>query len=397
MDMRLRFTIGLVLAASSLPLWCQTAQDKTQQVAAHLEKAQEYLHQNRPDLAIPEFQAVVALDPDNTETQGNLGVLLFFQAKPADAIPHLRVALERQPTLVKIQGLLGIAELRTQDFPNARKDLEASFPQIQDRKFKSQVGLELVGMYTRDGDLDASARVIAQLRTSDPDNAEVLYAAYRTYTDLAGESMLALALNRPDSAQMQQVIAHEEAKQGNTNGAITHLRKAISLNPHLPGAHFELAELLQSSSDPKLKQQAEAEFHAALAENPSDEKAELRLGEIELGRGDARRAFESYSRAAALQPNDADAKLGLAKTLIELNQADKATKLLEQTLELEPTNAVAHYRLGVLYRKQGRVDDANREIELYKKYREAKEKLRAIYQELMIQPHEASAEGADEK
>ena len=390
------FILGLLLIAAPY-LFCQGAEDKSQQVAAHLQKAQEYLHQNRPDLAIPEFQAVVALDPDNVETQGNLGVLLFFQAKPAEAIPHLRIALERQPTLTKIQGLLGIAELRTQDFAGARKDLEAAFPQIQDRKFKTQVGLELVGMYARDSDLDSSARVLSQLKNSDPDNPEVLYAAYRTYTDLAGESMLALALNRPDSAQMQQMIAHEEAKQGNSNGAITHFRKAISLNPHLPGAHFELAELLHSSSDPKVKQQSEVEFRAALVDNPLDEKAELRLGEIELARGDVQAAFKDYSRAAELQPGDSDAKLGLAKTLIEMNQADKATKLLEETLQLEPTNAIAHYRLAVLYRKQGRIDDANREVDLYKKYKQAKEKLRAIYQELMIHPQEITSESADEK
>jgi tetratricopeptide (TPR) repeat protein len=387
----------VVLLGSALSLLGQAATDKGQDIAAHLQKAQEFLHQNRPDLAIPEFQAVVALDPDNVETQGNLGVLLFFQAKPADAIPHLRFALERQPSLVKIQGLLGIAELRTQDFASARKDLEAAFPQIQEQKFKSQVGLELVGLYTRDGDLDESARVVAQLRKSDPDNAEVLYAAYRTYTDLAGESMLALALSRPDSAQMQQMIAHEETKQGNTNGAIAHFRKAIALNPHLPGVHFELAEVLSSASDPKSKQEGESEYRKAVVENPLDEKAELRLGEIESHRGNVQRAFEHYSRAAVLQPTDADAKLGLAKTLIEMNESGKALPLLEETLKLEPTNPAAHYRLAILYRKNGRVEEANREVDLYKKYKEAKEKLRSLYQELMIQPQEINAEAADEK
>jgi cytochrome c-type biogenesis protein CcmH/NrfG len=387
----------LVLLGSALSLFGQAATDKGQDIAAHLQKAQEFLHQNRPDLAIPEFQAVVALDPDNVETQGNLGVLLFFQAKPADAIPHLRFALERQPSLVKIQGLLGIAELRTQDFASARKDLEAAFPQIQEQKFKSQVGLELVGLYTRDGDLDESARVVLQLRKSDQDNAEVLYAAYRTYTDLAGESMLALALSRPDSAQMQQMIAHEETKQGNTNGAIAHFRKAIALNPHLPGVHFELAEVLGSASNPKSKQEAESEYRKAVVENPLDEKAELRLGEIESHRGNVQRAFEHYSRAVVLQPTDADAKLGLAKTLIEMNESGKALPLLEETLTLEPTNPVAHYRLAILYRKNGRVEEANREVDLYKKYKEAKEKLRSLYQELMIQPQEINAEAADEK
>jgi hypothetical protein len=36
-------------------------------------------------------------------------------------------------------------------------------------------------------------------------------------------------------------------------------------------------------------------------------------------------------------------------------------------------------------------------VDLYKKYKEAKEKLRSLYQELMIQPQEINAEAADEK
>ena len=375
---------GIGLLLSYALCFAQTANDKQSQIEEHSRKAQEYLRDKQPRLAISELQALTALDPDNVETQANLGVLLFFQARPSEAIPYLRFALEHQPSLIKIQGLLGIAELRTQDFADGRRDLEAAFPQIEDRKFKSQVGLELVGLYTREGDLDESARVVAQLRKSDPDNAEVLYAAYRTYTDLAGESMLSLALSVPDSPQMQQVIAHEESRQGNTNGAIAHYRKAIALNPHLPGVHFELAELLHSAPDPKSKQETEAEYHKALTENGQDEKAELRLGDIEAQKGEVQQAFNDYSRAVALQPTDADAKLGLAKTLIEMNQTDKALTLLEEAAKLEPTNAVVHYRLGVLYRKMGRVDSANREIDLYKKYKETKEKLRALYQEMMV-------------
>jgi tetratricopeptide (TPR) repeat protein len=375
----------------------QTPAGVKQDLAAHIQKAQRYLNQKRPDLAIPELNVAVAIDPDNAEAQGNLGVLLYFQAKPAEAIPHLRIALERQPALTKIQGLLGIAELRTQDFADARKNLEAVLPQIRDRSFKSEVGLELVGLYTQEGDLDEAARVVAQLRRSDPDNAEVNYAAYRTYTDLATESMLALALSAPDSAQMHQVIAHEETKQGNTNGAIAHYRKAIDLNPHLPGIHFELAELLNTSSDKNVKSEAEKEYHVALAENRQDEQAELRLAEMDMDKRKLREAYEEYSRAVELQPAEVDAKLGLAKCLIEMNQEDRALALLEETVRVEPGNANAHYRLGMLYRKMGRMEETRREMDLFKKCKDAKEKLRALYKELLIHPEEITAGDEDEK
>jgi len=94
---------------------------------------------------------------------------------------------------------------------------------------------------------------------------EVLYAAYRTYADLSGEAMVSLSLVAPDSAQMHQLLAHEETREGNTNGAIAQYRKAIALDPHLPGVHFELGELLHTSQDPAVKNEAEEEYRAALA------------------------------------------------------------------------------------------------------------------------------------
>ena len=397
---------GLVLVLGRALCPSQAAEDKQQEFAAHMQKARGYLDQKQPALAIPEFLAAVAMDPTNVDAQANLGVLLFFQGKAADSIPHFRAALamntaankeEGRPGLAKIQGLLGMAESRTLDFANARKDMEAAFPLIQEPRFQAQLGLELVELDTGSGDLEAAAAVIAQLRKAVPDNPEVLYAAYRTYADLAGESMLALSLAAPDSAQMHQMLAHEETRQGNNDAAVAQYRQAIAINPHLPGVHFELAELLHTSEDETIKKNAEQEYRAALRENPQDEKSILRLAEIETQKGNTEQSLKGYTKAVELQPSDADAKLGLAKALIEMNQPDKALPLLEETVQLEPTNAIAHYRLAALYRKLGRADDAKHQAELYQKYKEMKEKLRALYKDLQTQPKEIRAEEPDEK
>jgi len=387
----------LALLAGAAQCLAQTAEDKQQEFAAHVRKAQDYLRAKQPGQAIPELLAATAINPDDVETQGNLGVLLYFQGKLADAIPHLRAAVDKKPDLTRIQGLLGIAELHTLDFTNGRKDLEASFPSIQDPKFKVEAGLELVSLYTQTGDMPEAAAIIAQLRTAAPDNAEVLYAAYRTYADLSSESMMALALAAPDSAQMHQLLAHEEIKEGNSNGAIAQFRKAIAANPHLPGIHYELADLLNTSADPSVKKDAEQEYHAALTENPLDEKAECRLADIDAGKGNAQQALKEYSRAIELQPADTDAKVGLAKALIEMNQIDKAQAVLEQAIQQDPANPAAHYRLSTLYKKQGRIEDAKREVDLYKQYKDLKDKLRETYKDLLIPPSEISADERNEK
>jgi tetratricopeptide (TPR) repeat protein len=388
----------LLLSAGSTQLVCQDAPSGQDQIKYHAQMAQQYLRAQKPDLAIPELRAVVALDPNNVEALGNLGTLLFFIQRDYNAaVPPLRAAIKLQPDLWKLQALLGLAEEHTPDSANARKDLEASFPQLQDKKLQVQVGLELVGLYTQSGDLDDAAEMTLQLRKAYPENPEVQYAAYRTLSDLSGESMLSLSVVAPDSAQMHQVMAHEEIKEGNTNGAIAQFRKAIAIDPHLPAAHFELAELLNTSQDVTVKKEAEKEYQAALIENPLDEKTECRLAEIYAAKGNVNQAYTEYSKAVELAPGDSDAKLGLAKILIEMNQLDKAQTLLEQTIRLEPTNAVAHYRLATLYRKNGHVEDAKREAELYKKYKDMKEKLRAVYKELQVQPSEIRADEKDEK
>jgi tetratricopeptide (TPR) repeat protein len=384
-------TVATFLFLTSAALSPAQTPDRQQELASHLQKAQSYLRENHPDLAIPELKAAVDLDPSNIEVQANLGVLLFFRNDFADAIPHLRAALATSPDvlpkpLIKIKGLLGIAESRTGDINQALTDLEAVLPSITDTKFKTQAGLELVGLCVQTGDLVQAASTVDALRKSDPDNPEVMYAAYRTYSDLAGESMLALAIHAPDSAQMHQLMAHEETREGNTNGAVAQYRKAIAINPNLPGIHFELAELLNSSQDANVQKQAEQEYQAALKVNPLDERSTLRMAEILDKRGDSEGAMKSFTHAAELAPSDSDAKLGLAKVLIEKNQSAKALALLEETVKLEPTNATAHYRLGTLYREKGRAEDAKREIELYKKYKDEKEKLRLLLKEMQIQP-----------
>jgi cytochrome c-type biogenesis protein CcmH/NrfG len=230
------------------------------------------------------------------------------------------------------------------------------------------------------------------MRQADPANPAVLYAAYRVYSDLAGETMLSLALAAPDSAQMHLVMAHEEVKQRNNAGARVQYQKALEIDPKIPGIHFEMGELLGLSEDPKIKAEAESEYKAAIAENALDEKAATRLGDLSSRKGDSALALQYYTTALRLQPEDAEAGFGLAKTLIAMNEQAKALPILERAVQLEPTNAAAHFRLSTLYREMGRTADSQREVEEYKRYKLMKEKLEAVFKEMQLHPAGMSTE-----
>jgi tetratricopeptide (TPR) repeat protein len=375
------FVAWVVCAFAQSPFDPQPHLDQT-----HLNQAQEYLKQNRPDLAIRAYQAILQTDPKNLDARGNLGVLLFFQGDYAKAAPELTAALNQQPGLSKLRALLGMCQRRAGQLQEARKNLEEAFPQLKETKVRVQTGMELIELYFGSGDLDQAAGVAIALKQLDPTNPEALYAAQRIHSSLADESMLAMATVAPASAWMHQLMAHEMARQGNLEGAIAHYREALKLNSHLPGLHFELAEILMALADESGAAEAEREYHAAIADNPFDLTSECRLGEIAAKRGDSGDARAHYARALAIQPDSADANLGMARTLVTLGQPEKARPYLEKAVQLDPSNSAAHFRLAALYRSEGRVEDAQRELAEFQKYKDMKEKLRAIYKEMRVTP-----------
>jgi Tfp pilus assembly protein PilF len=383
----------LVLSVALLPCYSQSTPSREQQIEAHAHQAAEYLKQNKPDLAVAEFRAIVALDPDNVDARGNLGVVLYFQGSYVDAIPELRATLKMRPTLWKIQALLGSAEKRTGDINAARNDLEKAFPNVPDQKIKIQAGMELIEIDSGAGDLDQAAAIVSVLQKLEPADPALQYSAYRLYSDLAAESLLSLSVVAPNSAQMHQAMAHELAKQGDTANAIDNYRAALKIDPNLNGLHFELAEMLSTLSTPEARAEAESEYKAALQVNPLEEQAESRLGGIAARRNDWKEASERYSRALELQPGDPDAAIGLAKVWMAMDQPQKAEPLLKHALELDPTSATAHFRLSTVYRQAGRTADAEHELGEYQKYKEMKDKLRELYHQMRLK--EAAAEKDD--
>jgi tetratricopeptide (TPR) repeat protein len=371
---------GLVLLLSVTVCFSQTTPN--QQLSSHLQKVQTYLHQNRPDLAIPELQAALAIDPSNLEVRANLGVLLFFQGKYDQALPLLQAVVASNPNLWKIQSLLGIAERKTGNDHQGLIDLETAFPHIDETKLKIDVGLQLIESYTATGELDKASTLIAQLLALKPTDPELLYAAYRIHSNMMAEDLLSLSLAAPDSAQLHQAIAHELQRTHDLEGTIRNLRQALALNPNLPGIHFELAEALHASDDQRLRAEAVQQYKLAVLTNPTDPKAATRLGDIEVEMGDLDAGEKNYQQALKLQPNSPDAEIGMANVLTERGDPAAAAPLLEQVIAADPSNYLAHFRLSTVYRKLHRPEDVKRELDAYTKYKDMHEKLTSIYKTL---------------
>jgi predicted Zn-dependent protease len=381
-----------VLLLTCAVCFSQDSASKAKQIAEHQRKAQMYLRDKKVSAAIPELQAVIALDPGNMETRANLGVLLFFEGRFAEAVPQLQTAIDMKPDLWKIRSLLGMAERRTGHDSEGRSNLEAAYPNVEDQKLKLDVGRELIESYAASNDLDKASDTIGALLKLEPTDPSLLYTSYRIHTQMAVAAMLELGLVGPDSAQIHQAMAHEMQRDRDLAGTIANLRKALALDAALPGIHFELAEALHASDDQRLRAESEAEYKLAVETNPSDPKAAERLGDIEVEKGDLNAGAADYRNALKLQPNSADASIGLANVLFEQGKPEEAAALLEQVEAVDPTNVLAHYRLSAVYRKLKRPDDVKRELDLYQRLKDEREKLKKVYQQMRVTSPQNDAE-----
>jgi tetratricopeptide (TPR) repeat protein len=391
--------LALTLFASALVgMAAQTGPSRAAEIHDRLRKAAEYLKARNPNSAVKEFDAVLALDPKNAEAYANLGVIAFFQRDYQNASQYLRKALAIDPSLAKTQALLGICQKRLGD-PAARVSLEKSFANLKDKPLRLQVGMELAALYDQQGDSGATAAVMRLLVNLDPDNVDVLFMAQRVYSELADSTLNKLAVLAPGSARMQQVIAQRLVNGGDLKGAIEHYRKALQIDPRLPGVHFELAEgILESSrSDAGAQAEAERELEVAVTTDGDTSKTECEFARIAWLQSQMEQAFAHYQRAYELNPNEVQAQLGIAKVLMKQQKPQEALKYLRMAVRSDPLNSEAHYRLAQAYQRVQMADKAQQELNLLEEIKKTTNQVEGLYRQMNIQHKPQADEISDDE
>ena len=384
---RLHGVIAAVLFLSaSLPL--ASAQNaKAAQARARLLRAEQEIKAGDFDAAAQDLRAAIAIDPRNVEAHVNLGVIAVMHNDCQSASRDFRQALAVQPSQPKAAALLAICSRRLGD-PAAKSLLQASFSKLNDAPLRTQVGMELVTLYDREGDAEHAVAVLQTLVDINPDNPEILYAAQRLYRELADDTLNKLAIVAPSSARMQQVIAQRLINAGEVQAAIEHYQRALALDPHIPGVHFELAQaILESDSSSSAKQQAaQKELETAIAVDGDSASIQCKLGRIALLLSDSAAAHAHYARAFAIDPNDPEAQLGLGTVLMMANKQDEARKYLELAVHADPLNDAAHYRLAQVYRRLQLPEQAKRELDLSVKIKQTREQVAELYHQMNARP-----------
>ena len=78
-----------------------------------------------------------------------------------------------------------------------------------------------------------------------------------------------------------------------------------------------------------------------------------------------------FRQVVAAHPNYFNAQYQLGKILLDRGQASDAVGYLEAAARLQPQTDYLHYQLQAAYRKENRIADADRELEIYKQIKAA--------------------------
>ena len=373
------------------------AQVNTAAVRDRLRAGEAALAAGRTNQAESEFRAALDLEPGNADARADLGAAEWTRGDCAAARQDLGKALADKPSLIHTEGLLGICEKRLGD-PAAGAHLEAAFAHIpsaaiRDRQLRLEVGVELGDLYYQRGDLDKALPVVRELVALHPENIDILFFAQHLYEEMADETMNKLALLAPNSARMQQAIAEHLVNAGDLASAAQHYRRAIEIDPSLPGAHFELGESILEAAprDSSAQNKGRQELETALRQDGESARIECALGRVTYLQTEPQLALAHYERAYALSPNEVEAQMGISRILLEQGKPQQALRYLSEAVGQDPLNAEAHYHYARALKALHRDEEAQQETKLFETVRGAQHQVMELYRQ-MNKRVEASAD-----
>ncbi|MEX0820741.1 MAG: tetratricopeptide repeat protein [Rhodothermales bacterium] len=145
-------------------------------------------------------------------------------------------------------------------------------------------------------------------------------------------------------------------QQGNYEGAMALLDSAETYAPGAPVIPFNRGRVYTAVNRIDAARKA---FHEAIERDPAYPEARLRLGDIELQRGDVEAALKYYREEQSVEPSS-DLFVKMGESFYRMGEADSARAAYEQAIALDSTNATAHMMYGQLLEETGQLEEALR-------------------------------------
>jgi tetratricopeptide (TPR) repeat protein len=320
------------------------------------------------------WQSYLRSHPSSAEAYAHLGLLAARQERYKDAIGFYRKALALHSAAPGLHLDLGLALFKDGQMQQASEQflplLKATPVSSPDRQ---RLAI-LVGMsYYGSGEYAKAAPYLKEAADRDGQNLPLRlalahsYLWSRQYQHVLDVYHEILALNAASAeADMLAGEALDELKD--STGAIQQFRAAALADPRMPDVHFGLGYLYWTK---RRYPEAIPEFQAELDNNPGHAQALAYLADchVMLSQPDAARPL--LEKAIAIDPRIELAHLDLGAIDADAGLRDDALRELTAAAKLAPNDVNVHWRLGRLYRAEGKNAEAKAEFDKAKSITQA--------------------------
>jgi tetratricopeptide (TPR) repeat protein len=209
---------------------------------------------------------------------------------------------------------------------------------------------------------DAAAAYASALKLDPliPGGAWALAGAFRAAGRLADSQRILKAATEANGQDpnLWHRYALTAADLGRVPEAIGMMRKALMLDPTLPGQYTDLADLLAKAGQ---SNEAEAALKQALRIDPFDATAYNLMGRILIARNSIADALYNFKKSVDLQPAQGPNLYDYAIALVTADRFDDAREYATEAIRNDPKMADAHELLGSLLMRRQQYLDAIRE------------------------------------
>jgi len=253
-------------------LWTRALARTSGNSMAHNNLGYALYRKGELDKAVTQYRQALEIQPGYPQALNNLGIALRQMGELDDAIQQYRKALQSQPDYAEAHYNLGIALFAKGDTEEAIAQYrQALLTAPENAKAHNNLGIALA----LKGNMEEAIQQYRKALQSQPDYAEAHYNLGNAFVtcDKLDEAIAqyrqALELN-PPYAEAHFNLGNALAKKGQLNQAMAQLRQALAINPRFVAARNNLGVALLQNGQ---VEEAAAQYRQVLEAAPENVEA----------------------------------------------------------------------------------------------------------------------------
>jgi Flp pilus assembly protein TadD len=372
-DLRMSLRNALVYAASMLACAGVLAQSSTAvSTDEALYRGTEAIKTAHFAEAEHWFQEAIRQSPENPAAQMELGVAQLRMGKAGEGVEHLQRAVTLDPNMTGANLFLGIAFAQMHRLDESAAALRRE-TEINPRDAQAWMWQGIVEL--QDGHPEKATEPLDRAAELAPDDLNILEYRGKAHTDVAFASYARMAVIDPNSWHVHRVQGQIYSQQNQHKEAIAEFLEAIKQAPNNSDLYEELAGEYRKSAQLEMAQQAYAK---ELELSPNNPIAMYNLAKIDIETNRTAEGLDLLHKVVSIYANVPATYFYLGVGEFDAGRTNEALVALEKAKSMHPEPELQpriEYELSRVYRKLGRLEEANKAVHEYTRLKAQNSKL----------------------